>query len=108
MVETDTSIHEEAGEYPVQNGGSDLALDIIPDDGQMLIGKTLAPVFRASNEYGDAIHHTAAGIQDLFHVPFGRHLRSNRQVIDDHIGLGILENFDNVGGGAGSFPAGRS
>ena len=42
----------------------------------------------------------AARFDDLFHVPFGRHLGPDRQEIDDHVGLGLAQDADDIGGGA--------
>src|SRR3712207_8195382 len=43
----------------------------------------------------------AAGFQDLLDVPLGGHLGADREVGDDHVGLGVLEDPGDVGGGAG-------
>ena len=37
-----------------------------------------------------------ASLKRLLHVPFGRHLRADRQVADDYVGAGILQDLDDV------------
>ncbi len=43
------------------------------------------------------------GLKDLLDVPLGRHLRADRQVGNDDVGLRLLEDADDVGGGTGGF-----
>ena len=41
------------------------------------------------DEDRDAVDEGAAGLEDLLDVPLGGHLRADRQVVDDHVGLGL-------------------
>jgi len=101
--EAHAAIDEQAGEHAVQDGGADLGFDVIADDGQTLGAEALAPIFGAGNEHGDGVDEAAARLKHLLHVPLGGHFGANWQVADDDIGLGLFEDFDDVGGGAGGF-----
>ena len=103
MVQVNPALLEQGGQDAVRNGGANLALDIVADDRQAAFGKTLLPVRLGSNEDRDAVDETAAGFQNLFHIPLGGFFRTNRQVADHHIGLRVLKDFDNVCSGAVGF-----
>ena len=45
---------------------------------------------------GMQLTNAAAGLEDLLHVPLGRHLAAHGQVADHHVGLGLLEDADDV------------
>ncbi len=60
------------------------------------------PVGLACDEDGHAVHHRAAGLEDLLRVPLRRHLGADRKVVDDHVGAGVPEDADDVVGLAGS------
>ena len=103
VVELHAAVDEETGEGAVEDGGAHLALDVITDDGQVALHKTAGPVFRTGDENRDGVDHTTAGIQDLLDIPLGGHLGTDRQVIDDDVGFGVLEDLDDVSSGTGGF-----
>jgi hypothetical protein len=46
----------------------------------------------------NAVHHRAAGVEDLLRVPLRRLLGADRQVVDDDVGLRLLEDPHHVVG----------
>ncbi len=50
----------------------------------------------ASDEDGHAVHHRAAGLEDLLRVPLRRRLGADREVVDDDIGARLLQDPDDV------------
>src|ERR1700759_1121596 len=45
---------------------------------------------------GEAVHEAAARLQDLLDVPLRPLLGADRQVADDDVGPGLLEDLDDV------------
>ena len=72
-----------------------------PMIGSAALLEALLPVVSTGDEDRDAVDEAAAGLEDLLDVPLGRHLGADRQVGDDDVGLGLAEDLDDVGGGAG-------
>ena len=72
-----------------------------PTIGSPALSKRLRPVVLLGDEHRDAVHEAAAGLEHLLDVPLGRLLGADRQVGDDHVGLGLLEDPDDVVGLAG-------
>ena len=95
----DATIVEEPSERAVHDRRPDLGLDVIAHDRQAGLDETVVPVILAGDEDRDAVHEAAACCEDLLDIPLGRLLRADRQVGDDHVGLGLLEDRRDVGGG---------
>ena len=74
----------------MQNGGADLALDVVANDGQTGFSEAVAPIFGTGDEDRDGVDHAATGFENLFDVPLGSHLGTDGEVVDDHIGTGIF------------------
>src|SRR3954452_12618129 len=89
---------EEAGELAVDDRRPDLGLDVVADDRQAGFLEALVPVVLAGDEDRQAVDEADAGGERLLDVPLGRLLRADRQVADDDVGLGLLEDADDVGG----------
>jgi len=100
LLQFDAAVDEELGKDAVDNGSADLGLDIIADDGEAVVGETGAPVGAGADEDRDAVDETATGLEDLFDIPLGSGLGADGQVVEDDVGLGLLEEFDDIGGGA--------
>ena len=81
----------------------DLGLDVVADDRQPGLLEALVPVVLAGDEDRQAVDEADAGLQRLLDVPLGRLLGADRQVADQHVGLGLLEDADDVGGFARGF-----
>src|SRR2546421_287820 len=80
---------------------ADLRLDVVADDRQPLLLEAALPVGLAGDEHRHAVHHRAARFEHLLRVPLGGGVRANGQVVDDDVGLSVLQNSDDVVGLAG-------
>ena len=97
-VEMDAALAEERGEYAVRDRRADLRLDVVADDRHARLLEAALPVRLAGDEHRHAVHHRAAGLEDLLRVPLRRHLRADREVVDDDVGLRVAEDPDDVVG----------
>ena len=98
------AILEEAGEHTVGDSGSNLRLDVVAYDGQPGLLKAVAPVLPViGNEHRDAVDEAAAGRQNLLHVPLGGAFTANGEIVDNHVGLSVLQDLDDVRRSAGGF-----
>jgi hypothetical protein len=82
----------------VHDGGADLGLDVVTDDRQPRLVEALVPVVLAGDEDRQAVDEAHAGGQSLLDIPLGRLLGTDRQVADEHVRLGVLQDPDDVGG----------
>ncbi len=80
----------------MDDGGPDLALDVVADDRHPALLEALGPVLVRGDEHRDAVDEGAAGLQRLGGVELGRLLRSDRQVGDQHVGLGLAQPLGDV------------
>ena len=92
------AILEEAREVAVHDRRADLRLDVVADDRQARLLEAIAPVLLACDEDRDAVDVRAAGLQGLLDVPLRGGLGADRQVRDEHVRLGRLEDADDVVG----------
>ena len=90
------AVLEQARERAVEDRRADLRLDVVTDDRQARLAEAVGPVVLRGDEHGDAVHEAAAGLEHLLHVPLGGLLGAHRQVGDDHVGLRLLEDLDDV------------
>ena len=100
MLELDAALVEEPGELAVDDGGADLRLDVVADDRQPGLGEALVPVVLAGDEDRQAVDEADPGLERLLDVPLGRLLGADRQVADQDVGPGLLEDPDDVVGRA--------
>ena len=96
-LEVNTTILEQRGEHAVRNRRANLALDVVANDRQASLLKALRPIRLARNEDGDVVDEGNAGGKSLLDVPLRCLLRTDREVRNDHIGLGVFEDLDDVG-----------
>jgi hypothetical protein len=92
------AVVEEAGQRAVHDGGADLRLDVVADDGQPGLQEAVVPVVLARDEHGNAVHEAAARLDDLLHVPLGGLLRADREVRDDDVRARVVEHLGDVHG----------
>ena len=69
--------------------------------GQAAVLEALAPVLFAGDEDGDAVDEADARFQGLLDVPLGRHLATDGQVVDNHLGARVAKHLHDVYGRAG-------
>src|ERR1035437_2287289 len=86
VLDLHSAVAEEAGENAVNDGGTDLRLDVVADDRQTGLDEPLVPVVLASDEDRHAVDHGAASGQDLLGVPTGGFLAADGKVVDDDVG----------------------
>ena len=98
LVEVHAALAEEAREHAVRDRRADLRLDVVADDRQAGVLEAAGEVAALRDEDGHAVHHRAAGLEDLLRVPLGRLLGADRQVVDDDVRLRLLEDPDHVVG----------
>ncbi len=87
----------------MQNRRAHLRFDVVAEDREFGVAEAFGPIFGRGDEDRDGVDEGATGFDDLFHVPFGGHLRADRQETDNHVGLGFFEQFNDIGGGTGRF-----
>ena len=95
-VDLHTAVAEQAREHTMDNCCADLGLDVVADDRRAGAAEPIGPVLLAGNEDGDAVDESAAGLEHLLDVPFGRFLRADRQVVDHDIDIAVLEDLGHV------------
>ena len=100
-LEAHPAVHEELGEDPVDDGGAHLRLDVVAHHGQAALLEAPPPVALARDEDRDAVDEAAARVEDLLHVPLGRHLAAHGQEVDHHVGARLAQDARDVGGGPG-------
>ena len=81
----------------MDDGCSNLRLDVIANDWQASLCEALAPVGLASNEDWNAVDEPATGLNYLLDVPLGCVLAADWQVGDDNISLCVTQDLDDVG-----------
>ncbi len=89
-------LSEQPGEHAVHDGGTDLRLDVIPDNGQPALFKPFLPVRFSGNEHRDGVYESAARVQDLLDVPFRRLFAPHGQEVDHDVRLRLLQQARDV------------
>ncbi len=97
-LEQHAALPEEARELAVDDRGADLRLDVVADDRQSGLLEAGAPVLLARDEDRHAVDVGHAGGERLLDVPLRGLLGAHREVAHEHVGLGLLEDPDDVGG----------
>src|SRR5664280_2556277 len=100
-VEADAAVHEEAGQDAVADRGADLALDVVADHRQTLLGEAPLPVGLTGDEDRNAVHNADAGGEGLLHVPLRRLFRADWKVVDHDVDLAFAHDPGYVGRRAG-------
>jgi hypothetical protein len=80
----------------VDDGRADLALDVVPHDGQSALLEPLAPVRIGGDENRDAVHEGAAGLQGLLGIVLGRPLGADGKIGDQDVRSGLSKDIDDV------------
>ena len=96
-VEVDATVLEERRQDAVRDRRADLRLDVVADDRDARLLEPLLPVALARDEDRHAVHHRAAGLEDLLRVPLRRRVGADGEVVDDDVGAGLAQDLDDVG-----------
>src|SRR5205807_623296 len=91
------ALPEETGQHAMGDGGPHLALDVVTDNGQPLVLKSLLPVLLAGDKHGYAVDKAHPGLEGLLDVPLGGHLAADGQVVDHHIRTGVAKDLHDIG-----------
>ena len=92
------AVLEQAGEDAVDDGGADLALDVVADDrqpGGLELGR---PLRVGGDEHRDGVHERDAGIEAGLCVVLLRLLGAHGQVGDEDVGPGLPQRRGDVDG----------
>ena len=95
-VQLHAALLEEIDQDPVDDGCSQLGLDIVPDQGEAFFLEAGDPVRVARNEYGDVVDKGNARLKCAFHVEPCGLLRSHGEVIDEHFRPPFPEHRDHI------------
>ncbi len=98
LLQPGATVADEAGEGAVDDGGPDLALDVVADDRDLGVGESLGPLGVGGDEDGDAVHHGGAGLEAALGVELGGLLGSDGEVADRDLGPGLLQGLHDVDG----------
>ena len=80
----------------MENSGPDLALNIIPCDGEAGIYEALGPLRNRGNERGNAINECTTGFKSRSGVELSGLGATYRKIVDEHICLRFPESLYNV------------
>src|SRR4029079_6047278 len=100
-IDADAANREESGQDSMGDGRADLALDVVANDRNAALLESVRPVFLAGDEDRNAVDEHAARLEHLIDIPLGRHLGADRQVGDNNVGVGVFEDFGDIGGRTG-------
>ena len=96
-VEPDATLREELREGAMQDGGAELALDVVADQRQAALLEAAAPAGVGGDEDRDAVHEGAAGLQAGLGVELGGRLRADRQPGDQDLRARPPQHVGDVG-----------
>jgi len=80
----------------VRDGGTDLRLDVVPDDRDAGSLELRSPLGVGRDEDGEGVDERDARVDRALRVVLRGLLRADREVADEHVGLGVLEHLDDV------------
>ncbi len=100
-LEADTAVLEELRHDAVGDGGTDLGLDVVADDGQAGVDELLGPLRVGGDEHRQGVDERAARVDGGLGVELVGLLGTDRQVGDDDVDLGVAQRPDHVDRGLG-------
>ena len=101
VVEGEAAVLEEAGQDAVDDGGADLALDVVADDRHAGVTELAGPFGVRGDEDGDGVDEGHPGIEAGLGVVALGLLGPDRQVGDEDVGLGPRSASATSTGSAG-------
>ena len=87
----------------MNDGCSDLALDVVADDRDPCVGEALRPNGIGRDEHGNGVYEGHAGFEGLSRVELLCLLRSDWEVGNEHLGAGVDQPLPNVDRCSGRF-----
>ena len=95
-VEHHAAVFEQLGHDTVRDGRADLALDVVADDGDAGVFELLGPHGVRSDEHGERVDEGNLGVDGALGVVLVGLFRTDREVGNEDVGLGVLEDLDDV------------
>jgi hypothetical protein len=95
-VDPHAALTEQVGQHAVDDGGADLALDVVADDRQAALLEAPRPGRIRTDEHRDAVDEGAAGGQRLLGVELGGRLRAHRQIGHQDVGAAASQFLGHV------------
>ncbi|MBA7644816.1 hypothetical protein ES703_52563 [subsurface metagenome] len=92
----DAAVSKQPGKDTVGNSCANLRFYIITNNRGPPFGKALLPVTLSGDKNRDTIDKATASRQHLLDIPFRRLFTAHRQIVNDHIGLGFLKDFNYI------------
>ena len=87
---------EQVCEHPVDDGGPELALDVVADDGKALLFEALCPLGVAGDEDGDVVDEADACLEGAARVKPRRFFGPCRQVVEQDLSPRIPQGSHHV------------
>src|SRR6516165_7093887 len=84
-IDADAPVGKQPSQCPMYDRRTELAFDVITNDGDPGLPKLLCPIRVRGEEDGNAIDHGHAGIQARLSIMFDRLLRPNRQIAQQNL-----------------------
>ena len=100
-VEHHAPVLEQAGQDAVDDGGADLALDVVADDRHAGRLELRGPLRVGRDEHRDGVDERHAGVEAGLGVVLLGLLGADRQVRHEHVGPGVAQRLGHVDGSAG-------
>ena len=98
MVQGQAAVLEEPGEDAVHDGGADLALDVVTDDGDARVAELAGPFGVRGDEDRNGVDEGDAGLQAGLGIVALGLLGADREVGDQHVGPGVAQGLAHVDG----------
>ena len=95
-VEHHAAVFEQLGHDTVCDGCADLALDVVTDDRDAGVFELLGPHGVRSDEHGERVDEGNLGVDGALGVVLVGLFRTHREVGNEDVGLGVLEDLDDV------------
>ena len=76
-IQMNTALSKQVCQHTMCNGRSNLAFDIIANDRNTMLPKTLWPIILTSNKNRYTVNKRTTTFQNMLHIPFRCHLRTN-------------------------------
>ncbi|MPM24258.1 hypothetical protein SDC9_70739 [bioreactor metagenome] len=98
LVDADAPVLKQLGQGPVDNGGANLGLPVVAQNGNARFGAAGGNRGVGGEKFGNAVHNAAARLFGAVHIESGGLGRTGGQVDQNDIHLIIDEGLDNING----------
>src|SRR5690625_54385 len=95
-IHGDSAGFKEGGQCAVGNGGTNLGLNVVPDDGHTGVSKFLGPGVIGSDEHRQGIDECDPGINGGLSVVLGCFFGADGQVADQNVNVVVLELLHHI------------